>query len=308
MRQPLALIIVDTLDVASLAFRQTLDLAGYQTELMVCDQITLAQIAQIQPKVIFLHHSLAKVPQVEIFEQYQMDEIQKNTPVIALASNNEVAKNLYSLASVVLVKPIARERLFELLPSMDNAGIFVDQTPWDALTGLCAPAFFLARLNQVIKRSQKNHHDKFVLFSINLDQLMAYEKKFGKEYRQHLLQGVAKVLKKVLHPADVVTCFETNLFMVLVDNDIDRYTPTSIADCMRFEFDEFLVTEGLKNRIKIDIDVFHHTEHYKTANDVLKDARQTLKTTRPYKHRDYENNERRKLPHQPSGIRSLTGA
>jgi len=306
MKQPLALIIVDALDIASLAFRQTLDLAGYQTELMVCDQVTPAQVIRVQPKVIFLHHSLAEVPQVEIFEQNQMDEISKKIPVIALASSDEVAKNLYSLASVVLVKPIARERLFELLRSMDDTDIFIDKTPWDALAGLCSPAFFLARLNQIIKRSQRSIHDEFSMFSINLDQLMTYEKKFGKEYRQHFLQGVSNVLKKVLQPADIVTSFESNLFMVLVDKAIDRYAPMSIADCMRFEFNEFLVSEGLKNRIKIDIDVFHCTEQYKTANEMLADTHATQITT-PSKHRDYEVNKKRKIPHQPSGIHSLTG-
>lgn len=307
MKQPLALIVVDTLDIASLDFRQTLDLAGYLTELIVCDQVSLPQISRIQPKVIFLHQCLSKKPETGFLRELQEDDELRKIPVVALVPDDKSAKDLHSLASVVLVKPISRESLFGLLSSLDYVDIFVDKSPWDALTGLYTPTFFMARLNQVIEHSNHFHGNDFIVFSINLDQLMKYEKKFGKEYRQHLLQGVAKVLKKVLRPADIVTRFEANLFMVLIDNSVDRYAPIPIVDRMEFEFEEFLVGEGLKNRIKIDISALYCTSKYKSANDVLSDARLTLKMVKKSKRKDYEIFERKTIPNQSSGIRSLAG-
>jgi len=307
MKQPHALIIVDTLDIASLDFRQTLDMAGYLTELIVSDHVSLPQLGRIKPKVIFLYQSLINTLENGLLRELQADDELRNIPVIALVPDEKSAENLRPLVSVVLVRPISRESLFGLISTLDYVDVFVDKTPWDAMTGLFTPTFFMARLNQLIERSQKFHGNEFIIFSINLDQLMKYEKKFGKEYRQHLLQGVAKVLKKVLRPADVVARFESNLFMVLIDNAVDRYAPIPIFDRMQFEFDEFLVGEGLKNRIKIDIGVMYCTSQYKSANDVLADARMTLKIARQTKQKDYEFHERKTIPNQPSGIRSLAG-
>jgi len=307
MKQPHALIIVDTLDIASLDFRQTLDMAGYLTELIVSDHVSLPQLGRIKPKVIFLYQSLINTLENGLLRELQADDELRNIPVIALVPDEKSAENLRPLVSVVLVRPISRESLFGLISTLDYVDLFVDKTPWDAMTGLFTPTFFMARLNQLIERSQKFHGNEFIIFSINLDQLMKYEKKFGKEYRQHLLQGVAKVLKKVLRPADVVARFESNLFMVLIDNAVDRYAPIPIFDRMQFEFDEFLVGEGLKNRIKIDIGVMYCTSQYKSANDVLADARMTLKIARQTKQKDYEFHERKTIPNQPSGIRSLAG-
>ena len=47
MKKPYALVVVDDLDIASLDFRQTLDGAGYSTELVLLDQINVEQISQI---------------------------------------------------------------------------------------------------------------------------------------------------------------------------------------------------------------------------------------------------------------------
>jgi len=307
MKQPLALIIVDTLDIASLDFRQTLDLAGYLTELITCDQVSLPQISRIQPKVIFLHLSYSNIEQVGFLKEFPNDDDLKDIPVVALVPSENMANSLNSLASVVLVRPISHESLIGLLSSLDYVDTFVDKTPWDTTTGLFTSTFFLASLNQVLERSKQSQENEFIVFSINLDQLLKYERKFGREYRQHLLHEAAKVLKKVLRPADIVARFEPNVFMVLIDHAVDRYVPASIAERMQFEFDEFLINEGLKNRIKIEIGVIYCTPQYTSANDVMSDARLTLKMASQSTHKGYEIFERGKSPTQPTGIRSLAG-
>ena len=61
MKKPYALVVVDDLDIASLDFRQTLDGAGYSTELVLLDQINVEQISQIQPNILFVHFSLPEI-------------------------------------------------------------------------------------------------------------------------------------------------------------------------------------------------------------------------------------------------------
>ena len=289
MTKPRVLIIVDTLDIVSLDFRQTLDNAGYATELILDNQAVLDQIVYIKPDIIFLHLDLPAISGTIPYQALQHDERVKDIPVVALAAYKEVANRLFAFADVVLLRPVNHERLtnlFSLLCSIDKP---MDQTPWDALTGFYTPSFFIARLNHAIKKSHTNGHNEFIVFSINLDQLMKYEKKFGKEYRQQILQGAAKVLKKVLRPADIVSRFESDQFLVLIENAVDRYAPVSIAERMQFEFDEFLISSGLKNRLNIEIGVLYCSDEYETTDEVLHDAQLAVEMARKTSHGDTRN-------------------
>lgn len=303
--QSRALIIVDTLDIVSLDFRQTLDNAGYATELIIDSQVTLDQIAYIKPDVIFLHLDLPVVSGTTLYQTLQNDANLKNIPVVVLAAYKEVANKLFSSADVVLLRPVNHERLTNLLSLLCSIDKPIDQTPWDALTGFYTPSFFTARLNQVIKKSHQNGQHDFIVFSINLGQLMKYEKKFGKEYRQQILQGTANVLKKVLRPADIVSRFESDQFLVLIENAVDRFAPVSIAERMQFEFDEFLINAGLKNRIKIEIGALYCAKEYETADEVLHDTQLALQMVKWDKRTTYKVYKRETLPNQPAGIRSL---
>ena len=302
MNQPLVLIIVDTLDIVSLDFRQTLDNAGYATELIVDSQATLDQIAYIKPDIIFLHLDLPTVFGTALCQALQNDANLKDVPVVVLAAYKEVANGFFPFADVVLLRPVNHERLTNLLSLLCSIDKPIDQNPWDALTGFYTPSFFTARLNQAIKKSHQDRQNDFIVFSINLDQLMKYEKKFGKEYRQQILQGTAKVLKKVLRPADIVSRFENDQFLVLIENSVDRFAPASIAERMQFEFDEFLINSGLKNRIKIEIGVLYCAAEYETTDEVLHDTQLALQMAKRDKHCVYKIYERGVVPHQSAGI------
>ena len=280
MKQSQALIIVDTLDIVSLDFRQTLDNAGYATELILDSQVALDQIAYIMPDVVFLHLDLPALSRADLYQSLQTDTRLKDIPVVALVAYGEVANNLFSLADVVLLRPVNHERLSNLLSLLCSIDKPLDRTPWDALTGFYTPSFFIARLNLAIANSRQNTSSDFIVFSINLDQLMNYEKKFGKEYRQQILQGITKVLKKVLRPTDIVSRFDSDRFLVLVENAVNRYTPISIAERMQFEFNEFLTNSGLRNRINIEIGVLYCTAEYETPDEVLRDAQLAVQLAR----------------------------
>ena len=288
MIKPCVLIIVDTLDIVSLDFRQTLDNAGYATELILDSQAALDQIVYIKPDVIFLHLDLPAVSGTLLYQSLQNDPRVKGIPVVALAAYTEVANRLISIADIVLLRPINHERLANLLSLLCSIDKPMDQTPWDALTGFYTPSFFIARLNQAINKSHQNGMSDYIVFSINLDQLMKYEKKFGKEYRQQILQGAANVLKKVLRPADIVSRFESDQFLVLIENAVDRYAPVSIAERMQFEFDEFLINSGLKNRLNIEIGVLYCTDEYETTDEVLRDAQLAVEMARKNSRSDHK--------------------
>ena len=308
MNNPYALIIVDDLDIASLDFRQTLDGTGYSTELVLHDQVNVEQISQIQPNIIFAHYSLPEISGLEALAEIREDERLSSIPMVGLVTYKEVATSLCSHVDTVLLRPVDPERftnLVSLLGSVDHA---VNKNPWDALTGLFSPAFFIARLQHVLKHSKQVSENQFMVFSVNLEQLLSYEKKFGKEYRMQILLGVSKVLKKVLRTSDIVARFEEDQFLILIEDAVDRFAPATIADRLQMEFEEYLVGVGLKNRIKINIGGIYCTADYKNADEVIRDVQLALRMAKQDKQNKFKMYDQKTLPVQAKGTRSLVGA
>lgn len=308
MNNPYALMIVDDLDIASLDFRQTLDGSGYSTELILHDQVDIEQISQIQPSIIFAHFSLPEISGLKALVAIREDERLDDIPVVGLVTHAEVATSLFSHVDTVLLRPIDQDRLTNLISLLGSVDHTLNKNPWDALTGLFSPAFFMARLEQVLEHSQNVFENQFMVFSINLEQLLKYEKKFGKEYRMQILLGVSKVLKKVLRSSDIVARFEDDQFMILIEDAVDRFAPVSIADRMQMEFEEYLVSVGLKNRIKISIGGIYCTADYKAVDEVLRDVRLALQIAKQDKRNGFKVYDRKTLPFQKKGAQSLAGA
>jgi len=275
MYLPRALIVVDSLDIVSLDFRQLLDSAGYSTELIACDQVTLDRINHIQPNVIFIHISKHEIPRNTLFDILQNEKLE-NIPVVALANHKEVANQLFSIATVVLLMPVSEQRminLFSLLGSIDKS---VEKSPWDTLTGFYTPSFFNTRLKKALEHSRQVENSRFIVYTINLDYSSNYKKKDGVDRRQQILQGLAGVLQKVLRPTDIVSRFDSDQFMVLIEDATDSFTPATIAGRMHLEFEDYLISAGLKDHVKVDIGVIYCNSDYRSAEEIVSDAQMAL--------------------------------
>ena len=275
MYLPRALIVVDAMDIVSLDFRQLLDSAGYSTELIACDQVTLDRINHIQPNVIFVHISKHEILNNTLFEVLQNEKLE-DIPVVALANHKEVANQLFSIATVVLLMPVSEQRminLFSLLGSIDKS---VEKSPWDTLTGFYTPSFFNTRLKKALEYSRQVENSRFIVYTINLDYSSNYKKKEGIEKHQQILQGLAGVIQKVLRPTDIVSRFDSNQFMVLIEDATDSFTPATIAGRMHLEFEDYLVNSRLKDHVKVDIGVIYCNSDYRSADEIVSDAQMAL--------------------------------
>lgn len=275
MSLPRALIIVDSRDIVSLDFRQLLDSAGYSTELVDCEQIAFDQINYIQPNVIFLHFSRYELPGNDILDIIQNESL-KDVPVVALANHKEVANQLFSIATVVLLMPVSEQRLinlFSLLGSIDKS---VEKSPWDTLTGFYTPTFFNTRIKKALEHSRQVENSRFIVYTINLEYSSKYNKKNGTEHHQKILLGLAKVLQKVLRPTDIVSRFDSNQFMVLIEDATDSFMPATIAGRMHLEFEDYLVNSKLKDQVKVDIGVIYCNSDYRSADEIVSDAQMAL--------------------------------
>jgi len=307
MYLPRALILVDSLDIESLDFRQLLDSLGYATELIACNQVTLDRIRLIQPNVIFLHNNKDAIPRHEVIELLQSENL-NDIPVVALTGQKEVANQLFSIATVVLLLPVAEQRLinlFSLLGSIDKS---IDKSPWDALTGFYTPSFFNTRLKKALEHSRQVENSRFIVYTINLDYPTYYNQKAGVEQRQRVVQGLAKVLQKVLRPTDIVSRFDFNQFMVLIEDAMDNFTPATIAGRMHLEFEDYLIKERLKDEFKVDIGVIYCNSDYKSADEIVSDAQMALQMAKQDILGSYKVFVRNRPNSNRSQLQALAGA
>lgn len=307
MYLPHVLLIVDSLDIESLDFRQLLDTAGYSTELIVYDKVTIEQIKHIQPNVIFFHNSKHELPGEEVAKLFK-DERISEIPVVALTANKEIANLMLSIATVVLLLPVSEQRLlnlFSLLGAIDKS---VEKSPWDTLTGFYVPSFFKTRLQQALDHSRQIADDRFIVYTINLEHLLNYNTEYGIEYRQRILQGIARVLQKVLRPTDIVSRFDSDQFLVLIEDVIDRFTPATIAGRMYLEFEDYLVSAKLKDQIKIDIGIIYCNSDYNNADEILNDAQMALQMAKQDNLSSYKVFVRNRPKSKPLPVQQLVSA
>ena len=272
MTKPRALIIVDTLEMISLDLRQALDNLGYVTELILSNEVTPYQLVYIRPDIILLHIEQPVLSNTIPYQSFKSDRNLKEIPVVALAAYQEIADQLSPFVDIVLTRPINYERLANLIPllcSIDKPG---DQTPWEPITGFYTPSYFVARLNQAIQKSLQDKMSDFIVFSIGLDQLQKDENNFGQKDWQKILHTAVRVIKKVLRATDIISHFESDRFLILIENVVDQHATISIAERVQRELDKFLIGSGIKDRRIIGIGVLYCNGEYKTFDEVLRDV------------------------------------
>jgi len=270
-----ALIIVDALDILPLDFRQLLDAAGYSTELVNHNQVTLDQIIRIQPSIVFLYVSKYETLDSGMSELFQ-DERISNIPLVALATRKEIVNQMFSVATMVLPLPVNEQRLLNLFSLFGSLGKSEEKSPWDALTGFYTPSFFRTRLQQVLEHSRRNENNRVIVFTINLEYPRKYDPNYELKNYEYMLQCVSNALRKLLRPTDIVSKFDTNQFHVLIEDADDRFTPATVAERMRAEIEGYLEKAGLVSQPKIDIGVLYCNSEYKSVDEILNDAQMAL--------------------------------
>jgi diguanylate cyclase (GGDEF)-like protein len=299
MIKPRVLMVVDTLEIVSLDLRQTLDNAGYTTELILSSEMTLDQLVCINPDVVLLHIDQPIVSGTTPYQFLKSDERLKEIPVVVLAFCTEAANQVSSFADVVLVRPVNHERLADLLSLLCSVEKPKDQPPWDTLTGFYTASYFIVRLNQAIQKSIQNGMNDFIVFSISLDSLTLEknDKTVEQEDWQQDLLAAAKAIRKVLRATDVISRFESEKFLVLIENVFDHKAPVSIAERMQACLDDFLTSTSFKNRPNIGIGVLYCNDEYKTSDEVLHDTQLAVETAQKNSRNRSMNLRKVSFPH-----------
>ncbi len=288
MDRPIALIIEDDRDVVTL-FRHVLDLAGYQTEIILHGQAAVRRLSdaeQPEPDVILLGLILPEVSGTEILHLIRSNERLKDKPVIVITAESNAARNLEDQAELVLLKPVNIEQLSTLVKRLHPVEKLADESPTDEITGLFNHSFFTSLLDYALARSKQVGFGHFSVLLADLDQFKKIEEQLGTEYSRLLLQDTARALKRVLRPTDTIARLEGAQFAILIEEVTNWDIPLYIANRVLERLTSTMEGKFIQSRSHVGVVLCD--AGYFSVDEILKDVKVALSLAKAEGHGGYK--------------------
>ena len=217
MEKPFALIVEDDRDIVAL-FRHVLDMAGYQTEIVLDGKAAVEYLAISTPDIVLLDLGLPGISGGEILAIMGADQRLKKVPVVVITAHAHLIESLTVKPQLVLIKPVNIEQMTSLILQICPADKSMNSLPWDVVTGVYSHSFFVARLNYALERIKQFPQKKFAVLCLDLGHSAKLDFLFGGEYNNRVLKESAILLKTMLRPTDTIARLGEGLFAVLIED------------------------------------------------------------------------------------------
>ncbi|HEY9619703.1 MAG TPA: bifunctional diguanylate cyclase/phosphodiesterase [Crinalium sp.] len=141
---------------------------------------------------------------------------------------------------------------------------------YDRLTGLPNRAFFLKRLERILRQKRYRQGDRFGVFWIDLDQFKLINDKFGKDAGDFVLIAVARRLRRCLPPSSLLARVGGNEFAI-VRRNLTEASATQLAERFQAKLAVPFHIHGQPIYITASTGIVLSTD-YIWADDLRKDA------------------------------------
>jgi diguanylate cyclase (GGDEF)-like protein len=271
MDKPFALIVEDDRDIAAL-FRHVLDVAGYQTEVVMHGGEAVERLQSLSPDIVLLDLNLPGVPGSVILEDMRADDRLKEIPVVVVTAHSHIADSLPVEPDLVLLKPVNLEQLSNLVQRLRNPPKSIRQAPWDATTHLYNRDFFTVRLSYSLERAKQIGTNRFGIVLVDLHPYGPLARSLGPQELDVFLREIAAHLKRTLRPTDTISRFDAGLFLVLIEDIPDDSTPARIASRLERELRDFILHKRLLQGVRACIGMVSCGSGYASVEEILGDV------------------------------------
>lgn len=288
MDKPFALIIEDDRDIAAL-FRHVLDIAGYQTEVVMHGGEAVERLQSLLPDIVLLDLSLPGVPGSVILEDMRADERLKEVPVVVVTAHSHIADNLPVEPDLVLLKPVNLDQLSNLVQRLRHPPKSMREAPWDTTTHLYNRDFFTVRLTYSLERAKQMGTSRFGIVLVDLYPFGPLARKLGPQDLDLFLREIAAHLKRTLRPTDTISRYDAGLFLVLIEDVPDDATPARIASRLERDLRDFILHKRQLQGVRACVGMVSCGAGYGSADEILGDleiARRLARTEKGQVHYD----------------------
>lgn len=272
MKKPFALIIEDDRDIAAL-FRHVLDIAGYQTEIVLNGSEAVRRLDLIRPDVILLDLHLPGVAGEKILEQIRSDNRLKRVPTVVVTAFSEDANTLPVEPDLVLLKPVNLDQLTTLVQRLRaTTGSLVD-TPWDPVTRLYNRSFFTLRLTYSLERLKQVASIHFGVLFVDLHPFASLQERLDENQANTFLQGTAARLRMVLRPTDTTAHLGDGFFLMLLEDVTNPNVPVKVSARLQLELSDYLSQIEHGAELRVYVGVLLCEAGYNNADEILADVK-----------------------------------
>ena len=268
--------------------RQLIDVQVYQNfglkwlvVVVIPESEFMARInANTQMTIIFCLLGLVVAALLGIFTSNWIIE-----PITKLSSESKAIdpNNLYQLNQKVENKgffaKIVKEfkDLYQSVNQMrglvgEQVDLLSHRAKHDALTGLPNRAFFMERLDQVLKQPQSKPDYLFAVLFIDIDRFKIINDSLGHTVGDRLLIAVAKIMQECLRRTDMIARFGGDEFTILLENLQHINEAISVAERIHAELMSPLQLENLTIAISASIGIVEGDTGKHSAEELLRNA------------------------------------
>jgi two-component system cell cycle response regulator DivK len=217
MKKPLAFIIEDDRDIAAL-FRHVLDMAGYQTEVVLDGQDAVDLLSSIRPDIVFLDIQLPSVSGLDILKLLRTDKSLRATSVIVVTAFAHYLENLPAEPDLVMLKPVDINHLIELAGRLRGTKRMTEQHPYDETTNLYTLSFFTLRMIYALERIKQMKLTRFGVMYAQLEGLSDLKEQIEESVFKGFLHDMAEKITSNVRPTDTLAWSPEGYFLTLIDS------------------------------------------------------------------------------------------
>ncbi|WKZ38161.1 MAG: response regulator [Anaerolineales bacterium] len=284
MDKPVALIIEDDRDVGAL-FRHVLDVAGYQTEIVMDGREAMERLETLLPNIVLLDLQLPNVSGVQILKRMREDDKFEKVPVVVITAYAPFADSLPVEPDLLLLKPVDLNQLSSLVQRLQATQGALNEPAHDPLTGLYAFGFFTVRLAFSLERIKQSSLRRFGVMLADVTQLAELKKQIHSDEFNHFLRKLADQFRMALRPTDTMAwSAEDGFFLTLIENIPSPEAPLRIAARVRNTMKKFFDQNDHGLGLRANLGVLLCDREYEDIQMILSDINRvrTLLRERQY--------------------------
>ncbi|HEY6555130.1 MAG TPA: response regulator, partial [Vicinamibacteria bacterium] len=227
-------------DPAQAAFiRTVLEAAGYAVR--VCDDPRRfeAELTSFRPDLVLMDVVLPGMSGYDIVKFIRQHERYAALPIIFLTTEAQMEAKIRAAAAGAddyLAKPVMPALLLTSVASrIERSRLLGSLLSRDGLTRLLTHTAFLERARAAYARARRPRPRSVIWVMLDLDRFKSVNDRFGHPVGDHVLVGLAALLRRRLRPSDTLGRYGGEEFAILLE-DLSLDEATQVIDRVRAEF------------------------------------------------------------------------
>lgn len=273
MDKPIALIVEDDRDIVAL-FRHVLDIAGYQTEIVLDGRDAMDRLGVLTPSIVLLDLQLPRLSGVEILKNMRNDERLKRVPVVVITAYAPIADSLPVEPDLLLLKPVDINQLSSLVQRLQATQGAINEPAHDKVTGLYTFSFFTVRLAFSLERIKQSSFRRFGVLFAEVPQLPELKHQLPPDEMNTFLRKLADQFRLTLRPTDTMAWSpDDGVFLTLIEEIPSPEAPLRIAGRVRDSMKRFLDMNDTGLELRVNLGVLLCDAEYEDIQQILRDVK-----------------------------------